>query len=143
MEALPFASWFKDADGKFNQANSHLLNSLNKDLSKVLGKGSKEVFDQEDARLSDEGEQDVYETGKISEATYSRDKHIYKSVNFPVFDSQAQIKGTSGTRRTLQILPDRCRPCIRREKRWRCFWRTCRSISFSPTESTSTSGSTA
>ena len=96
MEALPFASWFKDAEGKFNQANSQLLNSLNKDLSKVLGKGSQEVFDEEDARLSDEGEQDVYETGKISEATHSRDKHIYKSVNFPVFDNQGQIKGTGG-----------------------------------------------
>lgn len=96
MEALPFASWFKDADGKFNQANSQLLNSLDKDLSEVLGKGSKEVFDEEDARLSDEGEQDVYETGKISEATYSRDKHVYKSVNFPVYNSQGQIKGSGG-----------------------------------------------
>ncbi len=96
MEALPFASWFKDADGKFNQANSQLLDLLNKDLSEVLGKGSKEVFDEEDARLSDEGEQDVYETGKISEATYSRDKHVYKSVNFPVYDSQGQITGSGG-----------------------------------------------
>ena len=96
MEALPFASWFKDVDGKFNQANLQLLNSLNKNLSDVLGKGSKEVFDKEDARLSDEGEQDVYETGKISEATYSRDKHVYKSVNFPVYDSQGHIKGTGG-----------------------------------------------
>ena len=96
MEALPFASWFKDADGKFEHANSQLLNSLNKDLSEVQGRGSGMVFDKEDARLSDEGVQDVYETKKISEATYSRDKHVYKTVNFPVFGSEGQITGTGG-----------------------------------------------
>ncbi len=96
MEALPFASWFKDADGKFEHANSQLLNSLNKDLSEVVGRGSGMVFDKEDARLSDEGVQDVYETKKISEATYSRDKHVYKTVNFPVFGSEGQITGTGG-----------------------------------------------
>jgi len=96
MEALPFASWFKDADGKFDQANSKLLNSLDKDLPEVLGKESSEVFDEENARLSNEGEQDVYDTGKISEVTYSRDKHVYKSVNFPVYDRDGKIAGTGG-----------------------------------------------
>jgi len=96
MDALPFASWFKDTDGKFRQANSILLNSLNKELSEVLGKESGEVFDEEDARLSDEGERDVYETGKTSEVTYSRDNHIFKAVNFPVFDRDGKIAGTGG-----------------------------------------------
>lgn len=96
MEALPFASWFKDSDGKFKQANTILLDSLKEELSQVLGKGSGEVFDKEDARLSDEVEQDVFETGKISEVTYSRDKHVFKAVNFPVFDTDGKIAGTGG-----------------------------------------------
>ncbi len=54
MEALPFASWFKDAEGNFNQANGLLLKSLNKELAEIIGKGTREVFDKEDARQSDE-----------------------------------------------------------------------------------------
>jgi len=104
MEALPFASWFKDADGKFNQANTILLSSLEKELTQVLGKGSGEVFDEEDARLSDEGQRDVYDTGKISEVTYSRERHVYKAVNFPVFNNEGNIAGTGGYREDITNL---------------------------------------
>ncbi len=96
MEALPFASWFKDSDGTFNQANSKLLHVLNKKMPEVIGKRSNEVFDEEDARQSDEGERSVVKTGRVEEATYSREKHIFKTVNFPVFDRSGKIKGTGG-----------------------------------------------
>ena len=62
----------------------------------MLGKGSDEVFDVEDARLSDEGQRYVYETGKISELTYSRDKHVFKAVYFSGFDAEGKIAGTGG-----------------------------------------------
>ena len=96
MEALPFASWFKDADGTFNQASGKFLHFLNKKMPEVIGRESNEVFDEEDARQSDEGERSVYKTGMVEEATYSREKHILKTVNFPVFDVRGQITGTGG-----------------------------------------------
>lgn len=96
MEALPFASWFKDSDGNFNQANGALLQILKKERSEVIGKNSHEVFDEKDARQSEEGEREAYKTGKVEEATYSRKKHIFKTVNFPVFDKSGEITGTGG-----------------------------------------------
>ena len=96
MEALPFASWFKDSDGNFNQANGALLQILKKERSEVIGKNSHEVFDEKDARQSEEGEREAYKTGKVEEATYSREKHIFKTVNFPVFDKSGKITGTGG-----------------------------------------------
>lgn len=96
MEALPFASWFKDADGTFNQASGKFLHFLNKKMPEVIGRESNEVFDEEDARQSNEGERSVYKTGMVEEATYSREKHILKTVNFPVFDVRGQITGTGG-----------------------------------------------
>jgi len=104
MEALPFASWFKDSDGNFNQANVALLQLMNKELSDVIGKESSEVFDDEDARQSDAGERDVYETGKAGEATHSRDKHIFKTVNFPVLDRNGKIIGTGGLQEDITNL---------------------------------------
>ena len=50
MEALPFASWFKDSEGNFNQANEELLLYLKKSLSEVIGKNSQDVFDEQDTR---------------------------------------------------------------------------------------------
>jgi signal transduction histidine kinase len=96
MDALPFASWFKDADGNFNQVNTILLENLNKAPGEVIGKGSREVFDEEDARLSIEGERDVLHSGKASQATHSRDKRVYKTVNFPVFNDLGKLIGTGG-----------------------------------------------
>ena len=96
MEALPFASWFEDSEGKFNQANEALLLYLKKSLSEVIGKDSQDVFDEQDARQSDQGELDVYDTGKAVEATHSLHKRIFKTVNFPVFDESGKIAGTGG-----------------------------------------------
>jgi PAS domain S-box-containing protein len=96
MEALPFASWFKDSEGNFNQANEGLLLYLKKSLSEVIGKDSQDVFDEQDARQSDQGERDVYDTGKAVEATHSLHKRIFKTVNFPVFDESGKIAGTGG-----------------------------------------------
>jgi len=80
MEALPFASWFKDADGNFNQANGLLQQSLNKELTEIIEKGNREVFS----------------TGKTLHANYSRAKRIFETVNFPVFDKNGKITGTGG-----------------------------------------------
>lgn len=96
MEALPFASWFKDAEGNFSQANTLLLRFLNRELSEVLGKNNKDLFDEAETRLYDEGDHNVLRTGNPEESTYSRDKRILKTVNFPVFDDSGKITGTGG-----------------------------------------------
>ncbi len=96
MEALPFASWFKDKNGNFNQVNEMLLSLLGKEAKDVIGRGSREVQNEEDAREGEEEERDVLKTGKIRESTYSREKRFIKSVHFPVIDSHGQIIGTGG-----------------------------------------------
>jgi PAS domain S-box-containing protein len=96
MEALPYSSWFKDADGKFIQANNQLLQSLNLEIQDILGKLSREVFDKEDARQSEEGDREVLFTRKLSQANHSRDQHIFRTVNFPVLDSSGKISGIGG-----------------------------------------------
>ena len=62
----------------------------------VLGKVGREVFDKEDARQSEEGDRDVLLTGKISQANHSRDKRIFKTVNFPVMDANGKMSGIGG-----------------------------------------------
>jgi signal transduction histidine kinase len=96
MDALPFASWLKDSDGRFTQANSILLTNLKKDLSEILGKEDYEVMDPEDANLGSELEKDVLQTGKITQATHSREKRIFKTVQFPVFNRRGRVIGTGG-----------------------------------------------
>jgi PAS domain S-box-containing protein len=96
MEALPFASWFKDKNGNFNQVNEMLLALLGKEAKDVIGRGSREVQSEEDAREGEEAERDVLKTGKIRESTYSRERRFIKSVHFPVTDSHGQIIGTGG-----------------------------------------------
>jgi len=96
MEALPFASWFKDENGNFNQVNGRLLAMLEKEAKEVLGRGSREVYSEEDAIESEEAEQDVLKTGKVRESTYSREKRFIKSVHFPVSDSLGKITGIGG-----------------------------------------------
>lgn len=96
MEALPFASWFKDENGNFNQVNGGLLAMLEKEANEVLGKGSREVYSKEEAEESEEAEQEVLKTGKIRESTYAREKRFIKSVHFPVTDSQGKISGIGG-----------------------------------------------
>jgi len=104
MESLPFATWFKDENGNFNQVNEILLSNLGKELSQVIGRGDREVFDQEEARQSEEGDREVYKTGKISESTYSREKRIIKSVHFPVRDKNGELTGTGGYREDITNL---------------------------------------
>ncbi len=96
MEAIPFASWFKDSEGHFDHVNNLLLKNLGKTASEVVGKRSTEVFDPEDARLSIEGEKDVMHTGRMSQATHSREKRIFRTINFPVTDQAGRIIGTGG-----------------------------------------------
>ena len=96
MDALPFASWIKDSDGKFTQVNKNLLHILNRDLSDVLGKKSGEIFDEADTKLNTEGEQEVMQTGKVTEATHSRDRRILKTVHFPVIGPEGEFIGTGG-----------------------------------------------
>jgi signal transduction histidine kinase/CheY-like chemotaxis protein len=96
MNALPFASWFKDSEGRFTHVNKILLQRLDKTDSDIHGKMSREVFDAEDAKLSIEGEKDVLHTGRVSQATHSRNKRVYKTVNFPVFGKPGEIIGTGG-----------------------------------------------
>ena len=96
MESLPFATWFKDEKGSFNQVNKILLSSLNKKPEQVIGKGNSDVFEAADARQNEEGENDVLASGKISESTYSREKRIIKTVHFPVKNKEGAITGTGG-----------------------------------------------
>ena len=98
MESLPFATWFKDENGKFIRVNEVFLTNMGKELSHVIGKSDSEVFDQEEARQMEEGEREVHLTGKISELTYSKEKRIIKTVHFPVRDEQGGISGTGGYR---------------------------------------------
>lgn len=104
MESLPFATWFKDENGNFNQVNKILLTTLGKEPSKVIGRGDREVFDQEEARQSEEGDREVHKTGKISESTYSSGKRIIKTVQFPVKDENGEITGTGGYREDITNL---------------------------------------
>ena len=96
MEALPFASWFKDENGNFNQVSELLLAMLGKEAKEVIGKGSRELQSEEDARESEEAERDVFKNKKIRESTYSREKRFIKSVHFPIIDSQGKFTGTGG-----------------------------------------------
>ncbi len=96
LDALPFAVWFKDSNGTFEQVNQLFLRFVNKEADEVIGRGFRQVFDLEDARQSEEGEKDVFETGKISQATHSRDQRIFKTLNFPVFGANGRISGTGG-----------------------------------------------
>lgn len=104
MEALPFASWFKDESGNFTQVNDLLLAMLDKEAKEVLGKGSLEVQSEEEARENEEAEQEVNKTGKIRESTYSLENRFIKSVHFPVRDSQGKISGTGGYQEDITSL---------------------------------------
>lgn len=96
MDALPFASWLKDAEGRFNHVNRVFLEHLKTPEKSVVGRKSHEVLDEEDAGQSLEGEQDVMQSGKASQANHSRNKRVFKTVYFPVTDHQGKIIGTGG-----------------------------------------------
>ena len=96
MEALPFVSWFKDAEGTFTYANTLLLETLRKDFDSVIGKKNHEVFDREETRRTDQGDHEVMKTGKITQSSYSSNQRIFKTIKFPVFDQEGKITGTGG-----------------------------------------------
>ncbi len=96
MEALPFASWFREANGNFDRANKILLQSLDMLAGDITGKQSQELFDEEDAKKSDEGHNDVLKSGKQSQVTHSRNNRVLKTVNFPVLDDSGKITGSGG-----------------------------------------------
>ncbi len=95
MQALPFASWFKDEKGNFNQVNDLLLALLGKEAEEVMGRTSQEV-QKEDTLESIEAEKEVLLTGKTQESTHSRENRFYKSVHFPVSDKEGKLCGTGG-----------------------------------------------
>lgn len=104
MESLPFATWFKDEHRKITRVNQVFLNTIGKELSQVIGKGEREIFARDEARKIEEGELEVYRSGKISESTYSKEKRIIKTVHFPVWDEHGNIKGTGGYREDVTNL---------------------------------------
>jgi PAS domain S-box-containing protein len=104
LESMPYASWFKDEKGNFNRVNEIFLATLGKERSQVIGKGDREVFDSEEARQFEEGVNEVLNSGKISESTYSIDRRIIKTVHFPVRNENGVIIGTGGYREDITNL---------------------------------------
>jgi signal transduction histidine kinase/CheY-like chemotaxis protein len=104
MQALPFVSWLKDEEGRFCMVNERFLESVQKTLPEVIGKSNRELLDKQEAGQSDRGEEDVLQTGRVSQATYSRNKRVYKTIRFPVFDSGGRITGTGGYREDITNL---------------------------------------
>ncbi|MCP4310099.1 MAG: response regulator [Bacteroidetes bacterium] len=96
LEALPYVSWFKDAEGNFSMVNAMLLTTLQKGLFEVVGRRNHEVFDKDEARQNEEIDREILETGRITESTYSRNQRVFKTVHFPVIDDQGRITGTGG-----------------------------------------------
>jgi len=80
------------------------LTRMGKESSQVIGYSGKDVFDREESRQIEEGEREVLKTGKISESTFSREKRIIKTVQFPVRDEQGNISGTGGYREDITNL---------------------------------------
>ncbi len=96
MEALPYVSWFKDAEGNFSMVNAMLLTNYKKGLYEVIGRRNHEVFEPDEARLNENIDREIEETGRITQSTYSRNQRVFKTVHFPVIDDQGRITGTGG-----------------------------------------------
>jgi len=96
LEALPYVSWFKDADGNFSMVNAMLLTTYQKGLFEVVGRRNQEVFDADEARLNEDIDREILETGKITQSTYSRNQRVFKTIHFPVIDDNGGITGTGG-----------------------------------------------
>ena len=101
---MPFATWIKNEHGKFSLVNQVFLNTTGKELSQVIGREDQDVFDPREAKKIEEGEQEVFRNGKVSESTYSIEKRIIKTVQFPVWDSDGNITGTGGYREDVTNL---------------------------------------
>ena len=96
LEALPYVSWFKDADGNFSMVNAMLLTTYQKGLFEVVGRRNQEVFDADEARLNEDIDREILETGKITQSTYSRNQRVFKTIHFPVIDDNGGVTGTGG-----------------------------------------------
>ena len=96
LEALPYVSWFKDADGNFSMVNAMLLTTYQKGLFEVVGRRNQEVFDPDEARLNEDIDREILETGKITQSTYSRNQRVFETIHFPVIDDNGCITGTGG-----------------------------------------------
>ncbi len=59
MEALPYVSWLKDAEGNFNMVNAMLLTTYQKGLFEVVGRRNQEVFDPDEARLNEDIDREI------------------------------------------------------------------------------------
>ncbi len=104
MEALPYVSWLKDAEGNFSMVNAMLLTTLQKGLFEVVGRRNHEVFDADEARMNEEVDREVLESGRITQSTYSRHQRVFKTVHFPVIDDQGRITGTGGFKEDITNL---------------------------------------
>ncbi len=104
MEALPFASWFKDDNGNFEQVNELLLALLGKEATEVIGRSGREVQGEEDAGGHEKAEKEVLKSGEIRESTQSGGKQFVRSVYFPVTDKQGKIIGTGAFREDMSRL---------------------------------------
>ena len=104
MEALPYATWFKDTRGKFTRVNGVFLSVTRKTITEVIGKEGEKVFTRAEAKKIAEGEQEVLRSQKPSESTYSLDKRIIKTVHFPVWDADGNICGTGAYREDVSNL---------------------------------------
>jgi PAS domain S-box-containing protein len=104
MEALPYVSWFKDAEGNFSMVNALMLTTFQKGLFEVVGKRNPDVFDEEEARQNDKVDREVMESGRITQTTSTRKQRIYKTVHFPVTDPDGKITGTGGFQEDITTL---------------------------------------
>ncbi len=96
MEALPFATWFKDEQQRFIHVNRKMLYELGKESVDVLGKKNHEVFGQEESRINDESDRDALDQKRVSESMYSSKQRFFKTVKFPVLDNEGRLKGMGG-----------------------------------------------
>lgn len=104
MKSLPYAAWFKDEHGKFTRVNELFLSVTGKNVSEVIGKEGGKVFSSTEARKIEEGEREVLRSKKVSESTYSVEKRIIKTVQFPVWDADGKICGTGAFREDVSNL---------------------------------------
>jgi PAS domain S-box-containing protein len=104
MESLPYATWFKDTQGRFTRVNGVFLSVTGKALSEVIGKEGAKVFSRDEAKKIEEGEREVLLSNKISESTYSVEKRIIKTVQFPLRNGDGKICGTGAYREDVSNL---------------------------------------
>ena len=104
MEALPYVSWFKDAEGNFSMVNALLLTTFQKGLFEVLGKRNHEVFAAEEARQIEIIDREILDSGRITQSSSSRKQRIYRTFHFPVVDDNGMIIGTGGVQEDITNL---------------------------------------